>query len=194
MKSKDLYWGSSSKTKLEKITDGLIDPKSFIQLFPNLQDESILSRMKFSYHESGQMHIKNDRDEKDFVISKSSWIKCDSIKSPKLFFFIITKKISLYKDFNKFLNNKGVSNIILKVPQILNSRRLLVEFYISPKGHQFLPDFTLNISGTFSKPKPIIVRLNDDFNLMIQLIAINGEGVDVMPDASELFFIAQDLK
>lgn len=38
----------------------------------------------------------------------------------------------------------------------------------SPHGFKHLPDFYLNFFSDFAKPEPIIVRLNNAFNLMIQ--------------------------
>jgi hypothetical protein len=192
MKSKNLYWGASRNVTFKNNTDIEIDSKNFVDLFPNLKAETTSSRMKFSYHESDQMHLKTEANV-ELNDSKSNWIKCDEIKTPRLFFFIITKNLSLYDDFKKSLRKKGGSNVIIKIPPVHYTNRLCIEFFISPKGFDQLPKFHLDMYGEFKKPEPLIASLNETFNLMIQLIAVKGEGIVNLKDNSEMFFIVDKL-
>lgn len=141
MKDNEMYWGQSMKAQ-QYMAPFKTDEKNQVRIqIPKNFDKLEKVFQKYSFHKSGQVHIKTN-GEKAYE-KLSIWCNKETIKEPKRFFIVATKAIQnypLYTKTNLIANN--TSALILGLsPQILE-KRLYIEFYLSPLG-QFQPKPTL---------------------------------------------------
>lgn len=191
MKSMDLYWGPSNECVIEKAPVDLIDNISLKNLLADDFCDWDRSRMKFSYHKSGQLHLKKTKSKDDCIIEKSSWISCSGIKSPLLFYAVISKSPKLYNPYNKKPKKKS-HNIAIKVSEINLDKRIYFEFFIAPKGRSKLPGILLNTNADM-QPTQKEISLNESYDLIIRFFSVSLENTDLSM-GKEIFLIADSLE
>lgn len=134
MKDKELYWGSSSKMK-NHIAPVKSDSDNKIKVqIPREFHESKIAAQKFSYHKSGQLHVKSDSD--NCYKKLSVWCGKEDIKISKRFFVVESKTVSNYPLYLKNNLTANKTNVIaIEFPRELMDSRLYIEFYICPLDH-----------------------------------------------------------
>ncbi len=146
LKGDDLYWGSSDATKeafcnIKRISDDSITfqaPDDFKNLEP--------SQTKYSYHQSGEFHIKRLKNKtyqlKELV---AIWNKKDKISEPQRIFTLITKPLFNYPIEKKKLIRERAAGRSILIEGKAGFNRLFMEFFLIPKGKHLLPKFILDI-------------------------------------------------
>lgn len=118
---------------------------------------------KFSYHQSGKIHIK----EKDLnLIEKyifiSEWLKPQNIDSPKHIFSILSRPIGTYEIYTENVLKNKTFAMALRYNRKFISSRCIFEFYLSPPGTFKIKDFMIKNSNnlelkTFSLNQNLIL-------------------------------------
>jgi hypothetical protein len=135
----DLYWGSptpgrSFGTAPLIVKDGKISitiPKSFDHIKPE--------QSKFSYHESGQVHVKRTGiiDGEVGRITRPR-----DLQSPIRLGTLITKRADLYK-VGRDLRRGNAAALLLRLEDSAECRRHYFEFFLTPEGTFDLPSALL---------------------------------------------------
>ncbi len=145
LKENDLYWGSSAFTKEEFCT---LEPKtsnSFSIQTSNDFKKLKLSKIKYSYHQSGQFHLKRLTDGRYQAKEiKAIWNKKDEILKPLRIYSLITKPFFNYPIENKKLTRDGSSGRAILLEGKAGFNRLFMEFFITPLGEHPLPEPLIN--------------------------------------------------
>ncbi len=146
-KDNNLFWGSSSKKHNKSTIEPLnlsSDRKSCtITIDPNITPQEIISS-KFSYHQSGQIHIKDkELNGIESYNYKSKWLKPCDINSPKLIFAIYSLPICKLGIFSSNLNKNRTFAHVLKYDKKYINSRCIFEFYLSPPGTFKTEDFII---------------------------------------------------
>lgn len=187
MENKDLYWGPSGEVSKNFASQQVKDTNSVTLSIPESISFNKKVTMKFSYHESGCVHMKQEDGTNKKYHEMSKWTISDEIIEPKRFFVLISKAISHYDIYNKKLTKGDSHAIILKLPaQKLDSRHYF-EFFISPAGKYQFPKFLIKTTNTFIEKQPITQSLNKDFILVIRNFTLKN--IDDWHPDKEIFFI-----
>ena len=129
--------------------------------------------MKASYHESGQFHIKEHRDNQSQVTTKYKWSKPAQLIEPYLLTAIITKPPSYYENYYSSLTKARSHAILYKVNNIDELCRHYVEFFISPEGVFKLEQPIFGEIQTENE-KIALQTLSPDLTLLIRHLQIPG--------------------
>jgi len=188
LKNKDLYWGPSAKQAIDSayiIIDRLDEGQITI---PETIETAEKLYSKYSYHESGNVHLKKTFDDRTNEYGNHSvWQLKDNIKEPRRFFAIISKPIIQYELYKKKITADKTKAFILKVePETLNSR-IYIELFLSPKGtFKIQPSILEGKLSTFGE-----IKLSNDLNLLIGLG--NLKGIDEWHRDKEITFVPNTL-
>jgi len=188
LKNKDLYWGSSTKHAIDTATI-IIDNSNEGQItIPETIETAEKLYSKYSYHESGSVHLKKTFDDKNSEYENHSvWTLKEDIKEPRRFFAIITKPIKQYELYKKKITADKTKAFILKVePETINSR-IYIELFLSPKGtFKIQPSI---LEGNLSAIGEI--KLSNELNLLVGLG--NMKGIDDWHPDKEIAFVPNSL-
>ena len=169
MKGEDLYWGNSSSRNhsfcsIDKITDS-----GFTISTPKIFKSPSKSSSKYSYHASGQFHIKqlkNSRYSGKLVVE--NWDKNDCAK---LIFRLITLPFQNYPFENKNLTRENSFGRAIMLEGEAAQNRLFAEFFLSKipaDGNLILPNFTLQMDE--NKIHKHWFPLNSEYTLIMRFV------------------------
>ncbi|GGF24218.1 hypothetical protein [Flavobacterium limi] len=188
LKEKDLYWGPGSKTAVENTSVTFSTPNEGQISIPETLEFAKKTEAKYSYHESGKVHLKKlAPNESPIYEDHSTWKLKDEITELTRFFAIITKPVLNYELYNKKLDSGGSKPFIIDTANDVATTRLYIELFISP-------------IGTFSLPPSILeghlivaqqIRLNENLSL---IIALNHfKGIDEWHEDKEIIFVPENI-
>lgn len=139
MRGNNLYWGPAS--------NGFDTPpipfsgKQATITLPEKIQSFDQPRMKASYHQSGQFHIKKIFNNKsDLISDRKKWRAKDKIVEPFRFCTIITKVISLYEHYGHSLTRRRTHAIVYRIPKQCRDCRYYFEFFLSREGEYHFPE------------------------------------------------------
>lgn len=127
--------------------------------------------LKFSFHKSGVRHLQclNEKNEK-VVLYREKCVKLEELNEPQLLFTIITKRISLYTNYNARLTKGDMNAVTLNTPNEYLDCRNTFEFFISRNPEHKIPSFIISSENNDNQIKPI--KLKDGLFLHIRFIVI----------------------
>lgn len=144
----DLYWGSG--TPVLDYGGELVKGGSTTETFAIPEDWESVPRVsaKFSYHQSGRMHVQADGSGAARV-SDIEMVPPEDIVSPVRIQTLLTKPPAQMEPYTRSLNRGGGRSIVLELPAVVWRSRQYLEFFLSP-------------SGDFKFPRPVL-KVPDDF-------------------------------
>ncbi|MCD4771896.1 MAG: hypothetical protein K8R41_00780 [Bacteroidales bacterium] len=173
MKDKDFYWGNSSPRKHSFCSIGTITSSGFQINTPIIFKNPSISNSKYSFHKSGQFHIKKLQNNKfSGAHSIENW---GDKNDTKLVFRLISLPIEFYPVEKKNLirNNSFGRSIMLKGDMLKN--RLFAEFFLTkiPEHNRLnIPEFSIKIDK--SKLIHHCLPVNSDYFLLVRFIVLTG--------------------
>lgn len=169
------------------------DGNSRIEL-KNVSEKRRYNSLKFSFHSSGIRQLRmidpllSTKDNTYYEeMYREKYSKLGDLKSPELLFAMVSKRISLYKDYKKHLNKNKTSAVILETPSHLLNYRQVFEFYICQDSHQIISDFFIQKGTPFEY---LTFKLKDNLYLYVKFVinAANNNLDSNYPDREVLFF------
>lgn len=191
MRDKDLYWGPSGKVTKKLVSQNIEENYNVKISIPSSISFDDKCYMKFSYHNSGIVHIKKETTNEIEYDEIYKWIPKEEINEPKRFLALISKTINNYEEYNKKLTKDDSNAIVYKLGPNDLEKRHYFEFFISPEGIYNPPQLLIKSKNEFTELLPITVSLNKDFILVIRQFIF--EGLDDWHPDKEIFFITKDL-
>ena len=144
-KENDLYWGSSAFTFEEIFTLEATTENAFTIYTSNNFKNLKLSKIKYSYHKSGQFHRKRLEDGiyqgKEVL---AFWHNINKTIKPQRIYALITKPFFYYPIEKKNLTREGAAGRAILLEGKAGHNRLYMEFFIIPIGSHSLPDPLIN--------------------------------------------------
>lgn len=169
MKGEDLYWGNSSPTNHSFCSIDNITETGFSISTPKIFKSPNKKSSKYSYHESGQFHIKQlKNNEYSGKLVVENWDKKDCAK---LVFRLITLPFQNYQIENKNLTRENSFGRAIMLEGEAVQNRLFVEFFLSriPIDEKIiLPSFTLKIAE--DKILQHWFPLNSEFTIILRFV------------------------
>src|SRR6185369_14831076 len=97
------------------------------------QEEQVFTSLKFSFHASGQRHLKAiNSDKRDFIFYKSNKTKFSDIQSSEHLFKLVTKHLDYYEPYRyKSRTRKGRNAVSLETPSGYSNCKRIFDFHIS---------------------------------------------------------------
>jgi hypothetical protein len=171
LKGKDFYWGPSTKAAQENTAITFSTPNEGQITIPGTLEFANKTDSKYSYHESGKVHLKKVIPNKSPIYEDhSTWKLKDEINGLTRFFALITKPVSEYESYNKKISSGGSKAFIIDATTNSCTTRLYIEFFLSPIGTFTFPPSILE--GKLAVAQQI--KLDDRLSLVVGLNHMKG--------------------
>ncbi|TSJ46646.1 hypothetical protein [Fluviicola chungangensis] len=169
MKENDFYWGNSSPRNHSFCSIDKITNTGFNLSTPKIFKSPLKKTSKFSYHESGQFHIRqlnNNLYSGKYAVE--NWDKKDHTK---LVFRLLTLPFQNYPIDKKNLTRDNAFGRAILLEGEASKNRLFAEFFLTKipsDGNIVLPHFTLKMDQ--DKIHHLNFPLNNEFLIAMRFI------------------------
>lgn len=186
VKGNDLYWGRSTKSK-ESICDITQTSNSEFKINVGTDFKSLQPLIsKFSYHESGQIHIKSengDQSKSKQVIAKLPSLT--NLPMPHRLFCLLSKPLSEYPIENKsHIRVDGVGNGIWLNGET-EAIRMFIEFFLTKSENEILPDPIID----FGVKSDHIIKQRLSARLILTIRLVKLKNIESWEPDKEILFI-----
>ncbi|WP_312394817.1 hypothetical protein [Chryseobacterium sp.] len=190
MDNNELYWGSPKKNKLHHYDVKPENNKVEIIIPENINDLPLVES-KISYHNSGEVHIKNISE--DGIVSYegvNKWLVKEDILRPVNILTVISAVIDQHKEKIANPDKKRNYSIRFPIPEEYLKKRFYMECYLCPEGKYDFPEPLLKVD--IPKENITTMSLSKQIILVIRFTIIDSLK-DWHPD-TEISFLPIDLK
>ena len=175
MKEDELYWGQSLK-KSPLHSQSVESANTITVTVPEDFKEYEEVNTKYSYHRSGKVHIKEQKQGSQPVYSDiTSWKRKQDIDRPHRIESLITAQLSHYSETverpKSNLKKDEYSICIDFGEEDVSTERLYLEFYVSPEGTFEFPNALLS---TEKLPIVLTHSLSPHLILVVGLTTMKG--------------------